>query len=190
MPIVCDMPYVVARTTSTMFQSERMKWDCTCPDFLKRNKACKHIYFIVYKVLRFDRDQTDYSKAAHHQDCWEFALKRFENKEHDTDVPEDILKAYNKLREIKKRKTEEITPQGLQDGQRNYVGEDCGICMEEMKLDEQVIYCNKVCGRSVHTDCFVKWSSHHKSPTCVYCRSTIVTNEEYGSTDTYLKIQT
>jgi len=41
---------------------DNKKWKCTCPDHMIRGYQCKHIYFIIYRVLHFtDSDDTTIS---------------------------------------------------------------------------------------------------------------------------------
>lgn len=34
----------------------RLIHTCTCPDFMIRNRICKHIYFVYYRALHFEED--------------------------------------------------------------------------------------------------------------------------------------
>lgn len=45
--------------------------------------------------------------------------------------------------------------------------DDCPICCEGLlATKEPIVFC-KVCGKSVHQDCFARWAKR----TCVFCRS-------------------
>lgn len=40
------------------FQTKTNKWKCSCPDHSIRGATCKHIYFVIYKVLHLlDQDE-------------------------------------------------------------------------------------------------------------------------------------
>lgn len=53
--------------------------------------------------------------------------------------------------------------------QREWIGQDCAICIEEMSEQEPVYWCRTSCGQSVHDSCWKRWCQV-RGPTCVYCR--------------------
>jgi len=67
---------------------------------------------------------------------------------------------------IKKRKLV-----SLKVDQRQYIGEDCAICYEPMTESCQVVFCEKTCGKSVHSVCFDRYSEHTRKCICAYCRA-------------------
>jgi hypothetical protein len=79
-------------------------------------------------------------------DRWKLALKRISTKTKDYYQPQEDNE--------KKR--------------RSWVGEQCSICIEEMKDSEQVTWC-KTCGNSVHEECYGYWKMVR--PTCPNCRA-------------------
>jgi len=118
---------------------------CECKDFELRQQPCKHILFILYRELRLKQGH-----VISNEEYWKAATEHWSKKQ---------------------KQMAECKAKGLQCGQREYVGFECSICLEEMQKDDQVVYCKQVCGKSVHAACFTKWTEHHHTSNCVYCRS-------------------
>ena len=57
--------YIVKGTSNKNYQVEiSPKVSCTCPDFMGRQQKCKHIYFVLIKVLKVDPDSSKYVVAS------------------------------------------------------------------------------------------------------------------------------
>jgi hypothetical protein len=147
--------------------------ECTCPDYKYRRSRCKHIYCLIYRMLRFPTDEGEISHYAIWNKSEQDIVERFsfdalpaqqlqlsfEGKE-DQGLDQYDVKAAAAPAIVTK-----IVPQ------REYIGTECIICMEEMSGKDRVVYCKKQCGRSVHDACFSKWKKVGKHKTCVYCRA-------------------
>ncbi|KAG2454123.1 hypothetical protein HYH02_001159 [Chlamydomonas schloesseri] len=163
---------------------------CTCPDFAKRAGLCKHILFVMLRVLRRDR---------HDPVIWQRALTIREAR--------DVLSVFNgggggaagavvavdqsvlANERLRKRYADIVHggaasgggepggASGNKGGQRPVEG-DCPICCEEMHAGgpaaEAVTFCG-LCGNNMHKDCFGRWAASKRSNrqpvTCVYCRA-------------------
>lgn len=55
--------------------------------------------------------------------------------------------------------------------QRSFLGEDCAICYEPMTETCALVFCEKTCGKSVHSMCFDRYSEHTRKCICAYCRA-------------------
>lgn len=142
---------------------ESEEWKCTCPDHLKRNLDCKHIYFVKIRVLK-------------DLDSWE-DLQRAnpENLKIDPSVLiQDILK---QTYEKRKRSSEDASEETKEkkdpviDIKKNWLDEECMVCCDPMtKEDEKELFTCSTCKQSIHGFCWQMWSK--QKDTCVYCRST------------------
>lgn len=126
---------------------------CTCPDFCYRQQMCKHIYFVLYQVLRVPVD-FDLSKK----------LKR------------PYVATWLRLRreQLLQHQQEEHKEEKAESGvDRKPIGEDpCPVCLEPMdQASEEVMFCAVTCGQNMHTVCMQRWSSHCKKWMCPLCRS-------------------
>lgn len=119
---------------------------CTCPDFKNRQKPCKHIFFILFRVLRLKKDDwlrnNDLLPSK-----WNVAKPKFE-----------VATAI----ELNKRKRLEV-----QD-------EECSICYEAFvnTKNDPVTYCNN-CGHCFHSGCMRIWLRHSCEKNCPQCRCII-----------------
>ncbi|CAM6112280.1 unnamed protein product [Calypogeia fissa] len=149
---------------------------CTCPDF-PRSGLCKHILFVMLRVLKLDRFDPR---------VWQKALLTSELKEllEIAAISDGVLadqSVRQRFQEIQRsfgKLEADSAAAPAKTVQREITG-DCPICYEGMddghgKAKEPVVFC-KVCGNNVHRDCFEKWtrskSSSGSQTTCIYCRA-------------------
>ena len=125
---------------------------CTCPDFQTRGRRCKHIYFVLIRIMKVtNEDKTIYSNTD--------LTKMFKNIPAITNnlmADSSIKTKYNKINnneQVKQKSTDDL----------------CPICLDDLENDEPIDYCKFSCGKSVHVECFNMWTKT-KGQTCVYCR--------------------
>ncbi len=129
---------------------------CSCPDHSQRGNFCKHLIFIMIRVLGIPSHDihTDYEDCFDTSDLTIEACRRF------FATREDALKMIAK--EEEKRKP-------IEDD------DECPICYEGFKetAKEPTVWCKAACGKSTHTSCFLRWSraNGRNAVTCVYCRA-------------------
>ncbi len=116
----------------------RLRHTCTCPDFMRRDRICKHIYFVYHRALHFEED---------------YNLDIIPKEVLDNHLALFIEKAFFE----KKKKTEarEIEEH-----------DECVICFD-LLLERPTDHCRS-CLNSLHKDCifFLQKSSHKKCPLC------------------------
>ena len=129
---------------------------CTCPDYKQRHARCKHVFFILLRIMNVnenDVDQNKYSNA--------------EIKDMFDNMPGIIeeLKIGNTLKNKYNQKTPKNTKVKL-------LGMDdlCPICLEDMNNGEEYDYCQYYCGRAVHINCFDMCKGQNGN-NCVFCRN-------------------
>lgn len=121
---------------------------CTCPDFSNRNTACKHIFFILLKVLKVHCNKN----LTHRQNYWQH-VRRGRAKSF-------IQKAKNIL---------------YNERPDNAKGnEECSICLDEFQeqvSDQIICYCHG-CGHQFHSLCMSIWikTQKTKKKSCPLCR--------------------
>jgi hypothetical protein len=148
--------YRVCGSRGVIYQltvSEQKDTTCTCLDFKTRGCTCKHIFCLLFRMLRFPINENE--EMPDLKKIWERA---------QNDVKE--LFSANPLPEYKVDvvKLDEVS-------QRDWKGEDCGICCEPMKENEVIVYCRKKCGKSIHKMCLQQWQRIGKQKKCIFCRS-------------------
>lgn len=145
---------------------------CECIDFSKRKKICKHIYFIIGKVLNKkewlnnigenpDINLFDYFFEKSSINLNDYIYERILEKKGDKEkeVEKDI-KDIEKEKELQSKKN------------LDYLCEEvCPICydnFEKEDLDNKIDDCN-ICKNYIHIACLKIWL--RRSLTCPYCRS-------------------
>ena len=129
---------------------------CSCFDHTKNHKLCKHILFMLIRVLKLARQEiyekyflknSFFCTPKTFQKCVEFI---------ESTQCKNLIGKYDNQGNVQQRKIDE---------------EDCcPICFEDFVEKESIVYCKSSCGKSVHQSCFVKWANI-KGGTCVYCRA-------------------
>lgn len=127
---------------------------CTCPDYIGRKNYCKHIFFILGRVL--DISQIDICNKMYDIQ----SIKKYinENDVLQNFIQDDLACKLNRL-QLQENKIVEQKP----------IEDNCPICFEEMNKSDNIVYCKYVCGKSLHNECFDKWKLV-KPNQCVYCR--------------------
>jgi hypothetical protein len=141
---------------------------CTCPD-CARGKLCKHIIFVLARVLQVPQN----SPLIYQSALLQSELKEiFEKAPAPANVQASsaVLSAYKKAvigsqddqtgeEQEKSTAVNEKVPEG-----------ECPICFESLQSTEQLDSC-ATCHNYIHKDCLRKWLAAASHPTCCYCRS-------------------
>lgn len=143
---------------------------CTCPDFRIRRNRCKHIFFILIRVMKVDNETQDF------YDDEELAemFNNIPRITHNLIANKKLRKKYQKIKKGDLGDDEDEEEE--EDEQEDFVeqkpiepDDDCPICLDKLK-DRDVDYCKKSCGRSIHKLCFKMWYKKNQ-PICVFCRA-------------------
>jgi len=141
---------------------------CSCPDYV-RSYLCKHILFVLLKVLRVD----DASPVIY-QNAW-LSTEVKELMTGWTERQNGIL-ANDRVRErYAELSTNPNDEKEDEDGavKRKSVEEepDCAICFDPLGKEE-LTYCKVACGTNFHKACIERWAtSGYHGLTCPNCRS-------------------
>ncbi|CAF3762064.1 unnamed protein product [Adineta steineri] len=145
---------------------------CTCPDYAKGN-LCKHIIFILHRVLKVDRNSPlIYQQALLTTELNEIFTKAdLQNNDSSVLAEQPIREAY-----YAKTGDPDVILTSTNVTQKIIAADDeCPICFESMINDENnIIFCSTSCGNNMHKNCFEKWrqakSSINELVTCPLCR--------------------
>lgn len=130
---------------------------CTCPDYAQRHGRCKHIYFVMMKIMKVKNpDEKEYS-----DDDIKEMFKRIPKITDTLCVDINIKKKYENY---KKKKNNDDT---VQEKNKDDL---CPICLDELENGEKLTCCKYGCGKSVHEKCFSMWSSRG-GEICIFCHS-------------------
>lgn len=101
--------------------------------------------------------------------CPDHSYRHLECK-HILFVKSRVLGSGNWLEKAEQRIATGVFQKDQDVKQKDYIGDECGICLEEMEDGERVVYCKTICGKSIHQVCLARYSSV-VAARCVYCRA-------------------
>lgn len=153
--------YIIMGSTGNIYQVDiKDTPKCTCPDYQIRFNRCKHIYFVLIRIMRVKKELIDKEKYD------EYELKEmFQNI---PNIIENIFVNHN----IKKIYDNKYKNQILNDNhevKQKSTNDLCPICLDDLENGEELDYCKYSCGKPIHKGCFAMWIKK-KSNECVYCR--------------------
>ena len=121
---------------------------CTCPDYVQRKNRCKHIYFVLMRIMNID----NYSDKSYTDE---------ELEEMFLNIPPV---AKNLMYEGEKPKEEKEVDQKFEKG------DICPICLDPLENGKDLDFCRFSCGKTIHKKCFSMWE-RTKGSICVFCRA-------------------
>ena len=128
---------------------------CSCPDHSGRGNFCKHLMFVLIRVIGMQSTDVQHSYEGGQFDSSKSTL-------------EHCVRFFaNRQEALKMVRTEEDKRKPIEED------DECPICYEAFTDKEATVWCKAACGKSIHQSCFAKWSktSGRGKATCVYCRS-------------------
>ena len=120
---------------------------CTCPDYTSRGNRCKHIYFVLIRIMNI----YDYTEEYYTDD--ELA-QMFLNI---PQVAKDLM--YQGERPTEQKEV----------NQKFEKDDVCPICLDPLENGKELDYCKYSCGKTIHKKCFSMWEKS-KGGICVFCR--------------------
>ena len=146
---------------------------CSCPDwrFRGRNQRCKHILFVLLRVLAAPPGSAAADTAARSIPPDELAALLAAPARHVADASPQLLSRYAAL--AAGESVPELPPRAI-----DAATDVCAICYEQLidwQASAALAHCRLGCGRSVHAACFARWAAAKRAArealTCVYCRA-------------------
>ena len=138
---------------------------CECPDYQKRNgDPCKHIFFVLGKVLGVARDDPCLWQKRLIKEEVEKIFEDASRRELDSAVLVDrpVVEAFSKIHAAEKN-----GGNGASERSRT-----CAICIEDFDAEKKATVWCKSCKNELHGDCMNKWLRVRSAgdATCPYCR--------------------
>lgn len=129
---------------------------CTCPDYKKRHQLCKHIYFILHRIMKVveNDDKLKYTNKELNELFKNIPSTFSQN----IIVSENIKNKYHRLinkEEVDKRDTDDL----------------CPICLDDLDNNEELDSCKYSCGKYVHKKCFeITVNARGGESKCIFCK--------------------
>jgi hypothetical protein len=148
--------YAVMGSTGNLYTVAVCKIpECTCPDYQTRHRRCKHIYFILIRILHVKPQNEDKDMFTNNE-----LTKMFNS------IPKIITKLVvddsikNKYNDVKKNIVNKPNKKSTDDL--------CPICLDDLDNGDDLDYCKYSCGKQIHIDCFQMWIKV-KPKKCLFC---------------------
>lgn len=146
-------------------QETKQQWACDCPDFIRRASPCKHVFFVLARVLEVEMDDLHLKLKYDLDELHHIIRQRIQLNGTIQNPSIETTQQKQDHNEIE-TKTQKVE-------QRTYVGEACCFCLDVMSATCPVVYCELQCGKSVHRACFLRFirTIKRKPNLCPYCRA-------------------
>ena len=129
---------------------------CTCPDYARRSNRCKHIYFVLMRIMNIS-NYNDYDYTN-----------------------EELTQMFLNIPPI----AQNLVYKGENPEEQKVVNQKfdkddvCPICLDPLENGKDLDYCKYSCGQTIHKKCFKMWEKS-KGAICVFCRAKWY-NDIYG----------
>jgi hypothetical protein len=156
----CSREYKIMGSTGNIYTvtiSEALT--CTCPDYKLRKVQCKHIYFVLVRVLKVKSQFINLKKMSKVDLMVLFASK--------LNLDGSIVISADKKEKYDKAISANTTASNETDRKKN--DDICPICLDDILDLKDAYYCKQSCGKNVHIECFNMWAKS-KGTICVFCR--------------------
>lgn len=128
----------------------KSKCSCSCPDFVGRNKVCKHIYFVIGRVAKMSD-----------------LLRRMRSSPSAFRLTNELCDALKHA--VTPRTTRASSVPNLLDALGEEEDrEECCICFDELAVDPDTQEC-PFCAKQFHLECMERWWRRGNA-TCPMCR--------------------
>jgi hypothetical protein len=148
-------------------------YECSCPDHRQRKQICKHIFFVLFRVLNQDPATWRPSQV----------LTRYEPS---LSAPTEATASHNTSQTIEAIQ-KDTTPALLDLESKEWKGlvheeEDCCICYESLRPEHGYTVVNlcHTCQHLFHADCYTTWKRFSAHQSCPLCRGPLPTRPKTG----------
>ena len=125
---------------------------CTCPDFYLRGNRCKHIYFVLMRIMNIENPTDKYYNDDELQEMFSNIPPVAQNLMYQGN---DVPLVGKEIKEVE---------------QKFDKGDICPICLDPLENGKDLDFCRYSCGKTIHKKCFSMWEKA-KGSICVFCRA-------------------
>jgi Ring finger domain/SWIM zinc finger len=150
---------------------------CTCPDYYRRKDMCKHIMFVLLKVIGLDvSNPLAYQKAYISSELDELYTILRTRRVGGTILANDQVRAAVAASQGSSSDVSSVAsvvPSSVQ--RRSLLDDsDCPICFDDLtnEPESKVTFCRGTCGANFHLACISRWLTAMtlSKPSCPHCR--------------------
>lgn len=157
-----ERTFIVRGTTKNIYSvTITNKPKCTCPDHVKNRNRCKHIYFVLLRIMRINNeDEIEYTN--------EELIMMFDNMPdilRTVIIDPELKKKYDLLKENNKLL---LDPNKKNKVAKKDTEDMCPVCMDDLENGEELDHCKHSCGKNIHKMCFNMWVNN-RPRNCIFC---------------------
>lgn len=153
---------------------------CTCPDYQTRHRRCKHIFFVLTRIMKVPAAKEDQDTFTKRELTMMF--KQIPTITNNLLVGDHYKKNYESYKKSGGKKTNSKV-------ERKPTDDICPICLDDLENGETLDFCKYSCGKCIHDKCFQMWAKS-KSSKCVFCREDWIKQQiDSSSEDMYMNLK-
>lgn len=157
---------------------------CTCPDFQRKQDLCKHLLFVLLKVVGLDQSNPLVFQKGLLQSEVREILELAQHRQVGG-IPLANAFVRQRFNEVRGNDDGDVKESDTSNTRRQLdTDSECPICFELMSQSTPLTYCRSGCGINFHRDCVRRWCAASKrpgsTPRCPHCRSVWETSSENG----------
>lgn len=160
---VLERSYDVMGTTNNVYNViVKSQPACTCPDYMNRQRRCKHIYFVLSRIMKVQQDKVD--KVEYSDSDLKYM---FEHIPYITENLRVNALTAEKYKQLKMNNNGEVSMRKIDDE------DECPICLDLFYMNtDDITFCRYSCGNVIHKTCFDRYTTKQTKDCikCVYCR--------------------
>lgn len=150
---------------------------CTCPDYQTRHNRCKHIYFVLLRIMQVPDKDTNII----------------------TYTKQEVITMFSKIPQVtnylcvdEKTRDMYIKLKLKQDGSGKTAQKDlddvCPVCLDDLTNGFKLEYCKYGCGKNIHAECYSMMNKKKDKcdMICVFCRASW--HEDPTAKDKYINL--
>ena len=158
---------------------------CTCPDFRQRKKRCKHIYFVLIRIMKVENPIIKYFTNENLEEMFNNIPLITNNLIVDKSKRDKFHEITNNIKSNNSKEINSKTDNKVK--QRLNDNDICPICLDNINNGKELDYCKYSCGLTLHKKCFQMWEKRNKG-ICVFCRANWYKNKKKNKPNLYVNL--
>ena len=158
---------------------------CTCPDFRQRKKRCKHIYFVLIRIMKVENPIIKKFTNDNLDEMFNIIPLITNNLIVDKSKRDKFHEITNNIKSNNSKEINSKTDNKVK--QRLNDNDICPICLDNINNGKELDYCKYSCGLTLHKKCFQMWEKRNKG-ICVFCRANWYKNKKKNKPNLYVNL--
>ena len=164
--------YVIMGSTGNVYNVKIKDYpECTCPDYVSRHRKCKHIYFVLIRVMQVNKiDEYLEDEDFYDKKTLKKMFKNIPDVANNLQIDDSKKEMYNKMKNNNNDNNNDCH------SIKKDTDDLCPICLDDLENGEELDYCKYSCGKYIHKYCFAMMCKKREA-NCPFCRSPWIKKE-------------